>query len=165
MAEKRPGCPDWGYDGKERCYECHAPVNDRLMSCTKYEGPIAEAFEPCYVCGAPLFDWIGECPDCRGLVFEFRDKFACFNETIGHCDFKLTKEHLEEMDLFPMRIEVGNLLVGPVGVLVGIAPKEQSEPIFPHLAYSDRWQNPKHSYVMRIGRDESGEWAVIFDED
>ena len=117
MAEQLLGCPDWGPDGEERCYECDTPVDEKLHSCVKYEGPIAEAFAECFVCGAPRLDSVGESPKCRGLVFEFPDKYACFNELSGNCDFSLDKDHLDEMEIIPERITVGNLLISPENVV------------------------------------------------
>lgn len=113
MAEKHLGCPDWGPDGEERCYECDAPVDDTLLSCTKYEGRIAEIFAKCFVCGSPRLDSLGECPRCRGLVFEFSKKVACLNETNGRCDFSLNKEYLEDQGIDFVRQTIENLLVSP----------------------------------------------------
>lgn len=103
------GCPD----PAEGCYNCGAPVDDHMNSRTKYSGPVTQIFAQCEICGGPDITPIGECPRCGGMVFEFEDRFACFNEALGLCDFSLSKEYLIEIDFDGWeRVEIANMLCG-----------------------------------------------------
>lgn len=108
------GLPDYGPEDDMRCFECGAPVDSDYNSIVKYSGPVTQIFSSCFNCGAPDITPIGACPSCRGYVFEFEDKYACFNETIGCCNFSICKSELEEIGIWvSVRNQMANLLVSP----------------------------------------------------
>ena len=62
---------------------------------------------------------IGKCPSCRGLVYEFDDKFACVNAITGKCKFDYPKWFAEGLS----RTDFGNMLRGPVKCYYSVVGK------------------------------------------
>lgn len=109
--EIAPGCPDWGTPGKRRCYECGEPVDEIRRECTgHYDDPLAAVLGKCQVCGAPNYEVFGKCPDCGGPVYMFTGHFACYNTTSETCDFRISINRMEELDLIPCEIDIKYLL-------------------------------------------------------
>ena len=131
--------PDYGPDDDRRCFECGAPVGDDYESTTKYSGPITQIFSSCFNCGAPDIIPIGICPGCRGLVFEFDTKFACFNETIGTCNFSISKLELEDIGMWITgRFEFEKLLNSPVECELFDRDVKHKKFLRAELAYSEQ---------------------------
>ena len=106
------GCPDYGPPGDRHCYECYEPVDDKtLNSYLDYNDPMAAVLGKCDICGAPDYQHIGRCPSCNGPVYNFGDNYTCYNTISGACDFSISKEYLEEQEIY-LNVELGNLLVG-----------------------------------------------------
>ena len=111
------GLPDCGPKWNRHCYSCDEPIGENLECCLIYDDPLASILGKCDICNAPRYEILGECPACGGPVYDLDSHFACYNTISDSCDFRISVDRMDELDLHPCEITIINLLAGGLTII------------------------------------------------